>query len=66
MTQHETPQLPSPKILLPLGIVLIVLAVLGFMFLELHVVSGAFAVLIGLAGLGMTVQSIIRLRKGER
>ncbi|MFF8816742.1 MULTISPECIES: hypothetical protein [Leucobacter] len=63
---QQAPQLPSPKILLPVGIMFVIGAVFAFVLFDLHVVSGAFAGLIGLAGLAMTVQSIMRLAKGER
>lgn len=63
-TPQPDQQLPSPKILLPLGIILIIGAVAAFVFFDLHLVSGLFAGFIGLAGAGMTVQSVMRLRKG--
>ncbi|MCS3426729.1 hypothetical protein [Leucobacter aridicollis] len=66
MTQPEKPQLPSPKILLPVGVALIAFSVYAFVFFDVHVVSGALAGIAGLAGLAMTVQSIMRLSKGER
>lgn len=66
MTETEKPQLPSPKILLPVGLALIVFSVCAFMFFDVHVVSGAIAAVVGLAGAAMTVQSIVRLSKGER
>ncbi|MBO1902266.1 hypothetical protein J4H92_09945 [Leucobacter weissii] len=67
MTDSQpSPQLPSPKILLPLGIVLIVGAVLAFALLELHLVTGALAGLLGIVGVVITVQSITRLVRGER
>lgn len=63
---QQNPQLPSPKILLPVGIMFIVGAVFAFLLMDPHIVTSALAGLIGLAGLAMVVQSIARLVKGEK
>lgn len=63
--QQPNPALPSPKILLPVGIVLVLGAIAAFVFMDLHLVSMALAGLIGLAGAAMTLQSITRLIKKE-
>ncbi|GAA2844112.1 hypothetical protein FB468_3235 [Leucobacter komagatae] len=63
---QQNPQLPSPKILLPVGIMFIVGAVFAFLLMDPHVVTSALAGLIGLAGVAMAVQSIMRLVRGEK
>lgn len=65
-SQQQPPQLPSPKILLPVGILLLIGSVTAFVVLDIHLISGAFAALLGLAGIAMAVQSVVRLSKGER
>lgn len=61
--QQPNPSLPSPKILLPVGIVLLIGAIAAIVFMDLSFVSCALAGLIGISGAAMTVQSIVRLIK---